>query len=96
MGLDDPDRMLGDLARATGMSWQAREVDQGAVLTGGIVEIVLTAVIAKGVNMSAEAAVEAVKDLVKRWRATRLDPPEMVVDTEPVSDDQPSIDSVDG
>ncbi len=55
MGLDDPDRMLDDLARATSVPWQAHEVDKGPVLTGGIVEIVLTAVIGKGVEMSVAA-----------------------------------------
>jgi hypothetical protein len=97
MGLDDPDRMLGDLTRATSGPWRAHEVDNGPVLTGGIVEILLTAVIGKGVAMSADAVVDVVKDRLKQWRATRLDPPEMVVDTDPVPDDDPvDVPSTDG
>jgi hypothetical protein len=100
MGLDDPDRMRADLMRATSVHWQAQEVDRGPVLAAGIVEIVLTAVIGKGVEMSVEAAVDAVTDLLRRWRATRLDPLEMAVDTDPVPDDDPvdvtSTDGVDG
>jgi hypothetical protein len=92
IGLDGPDRMLGELEKATDLSWQLRVVDQGKVLSTGIVEIVLTAVITKGLEMSAEAAVDAVKDLVKRWRRERLDPPQTTIDTESV----PDTDATDG
>lgn len=81
-GMDDSDRMLGELEAATGLSWRPRTVDKGKVLSGGIVEILLEAVVAKAVEMSVEAAVDAARKVVERWRSERLDPPETSVDTE--------------
>lgn len=85
-GLDDPDRMLDELEAETGLSWGSRPVDEGKVLTGGIVEIVLVAVVGKATEMTVSATVDAVKRVVERWRAERLDPPETSVDTESVPD----------
>jgi hypothetical protein len=87
-GLDDPDRMLDELEAETGLSWRLRPVGEGdgKVLTGGIVEIVLVAAVGKATEMTVSAAVDAVKRVVERWRAERLDPPETSVDTESVPD----------
>jgi hypothetical protein len=86
IGLDDPHRMLGELKAATGLSWRSQTVDEGKVLTGGIVEILLVAVVGKATEMTVEAAVDAVRQVVERWRRERLDPPETSVDTESVPD----------
>ncbi|MER6571519.1 hypothetical protein ABT288_36425 [Streptomyces sp. NPDC001093] len=85
-GLDDRDRMLDELAAATGLSWRSSPVDQGRVLTGGIVEVVLVAAVGKATEMTVSAAVDAVKRVVERWRDERLDPPETSVGTESVPD----------
>ncbi|MGW2833129.1 hypothetical protein [Streptomyces sp. NPDC001286] len=83
LGLDDPDRMLGELAAETGLTWHRREVEEDGVLTGGIVEIILVAVVGKATEMTVSAAVDAAKHVVERWRGERLDPLDTSVDTEP-------------
>ncbi|MGW1026420.1 hypothetical protein ACWD4J_22460 [Streptomyces sp. NPDC002577] len=85
-GLDDPDHMLRDLEAETGLSWQSRTVDEDKVLTGGIVEIILVAVVGKATEMTVVATVDAVKRVVERWRRERLDPPETSVGTQSVPD----------
>ncbi|MGW7529137.1 hypothetical protein [Streptomyces sp. NPDC054783] len=97
-GLDDLDRMLEELAAETGLSWRSSAVDQGKVLTGGIVEIVLVAAVGKATEMTVSAAVDAVKRVVERWRSERLDPPETSVGTESVPDSaaQPAAEGLDG
>lgn len=84
LGLDDPDRMLGDLAAATGLTWRTQPVGEGNVLSGGIVEILLVAVVTKVADKSVDAAVDAVREVVGRWRRERLDPPETSVTADPL------------
>lgn len=86
MGLDDPERMVAELTKATGLPWQAQAAAEDKVLTGGIVEIVLVAVVGKVAEMSVEAALDAVKRVVKHWRAERLDPLEAAIAKEPAPD----------
>ncbi|WP_344021709.1 hypothetical protein [Streptomyces luteireticuli] len=93
LGLDDPDRMLRELEQATRLSWRREEADREPAL-GGLPEIVLEAVIGKGVEMSVEYAVEAVRRCIGRWRAERLDPPRMDVRTS--SADEPGPDGTGG
>ncbi|MCC5480630.1 hypothetical protein ACFV2N_25210 [Streptomyces sp. NPDC059680] len=97
-GLDDLDRMLEELAAETGLPWRSSAVDQGKVLTGGIVEIVLVAAVGKATEMTVSAAVDAVKRVVERWRGERLDPPETSIGTESVPDSaaQPTAEGLDG
>ncbi|EST35044.1 hypothetical protein M878_07390 [Streptomyces roseochromogenus subsp. oscitans DS 12.976] len=97
-GLEDQDRMLDELAAETGLSWRSRAVDEGRVLTGGIVEIVLVAAVGKATEMTVSAAVDAVKRVVERWRGERLDPPETSVGTESVPDSaaEPTVEGLDG
>lgn len=86
IGLDDPDRMLAELEAETGLTWHPEPVDEGRVLSGGVVEIILVAVAVKAAEMTLEATVDAVKRTVERWRRERLEPPEATVDTEAVPD----------
>jgi len=86
IGLDEPDRMLAELEAETGLTWRTEAVDEGRVLSGGIVEVVLVAVTVKAAEMTLEATVAAVKGVVERWRRERLDPPEASIDTDPVPD----------
>ncbi|MEV6116082.1 hypothetical protein AB0L59_27180 [Streptomyces sp. NPDC052109] len=97
-GLDDPDRMLDELRAETGLPWRSRPVDDSRVLTGGIVEIVLVAVVGKATEMTVSATVDAVKRVVERWRHERLDPPETSVGTESVPDSaaEPTAEGLDG
>ncbi|MGW2571661.1 hypothetical protein [Streptomyces sp. NPDC001537] len=84
-GLDDRERLLAELEAETGLEWQARDVEQDGVLTGGIVEIVLVAVVGKATELAVSAAVDSAKKIVERWRSERLDPPEASVDVDPVT-----------
>jgi hypothetical protein len=99
IGLDDPERMIAELQKATGLSWRPQAVDEGKVLAGSIATIVLTVVITKGTEMSVVAALDAVKRVVERWRSERLDPPETTIDNESVPDadatDAPASDGSD-
>ncbi|MGI5457709.1 hypothetical protein ACQEWB_31960 [Streptomyces sp. CA-249302] len=85
-GLDDTDRMLGELKEAADLPWHVREVEEDGALGSGIVEIVLVAVVGKTVEIGVSAAVDAVKQAVERWRSERLDPPDVTVGTESVPD----------
>lgn len=97
LGLDGPGRILGELEAATDLPWHSEEVDQGQVLTGGVTEILLAAVVSKSAEMSVEYVVEAVKRLVERLRDERLDPPDMAIRTESVPDtDGPDAGRSDG
>jgi hypothetical protein len=85
IGLDDPARMRGELEAETGLPWRPQEVaiaDQEDVLSGGVVEIILVAVVSKTAEMAVSAAVDATKQVVERWRGERLDGLDTSVDTE--------------
>ncbi|WP_157536714.1 hypothetical protein [Kitasatospora mediocidica] len=86
LGLDDASRLLDELAAETGLRWHEEPVDEGKVLSGGLVEILLVAVASKTAEMAYEAAVERAKRVVERWREERLDKPEASVRAEPVPD----------
>ncbi|MFF2936280.1 hypothetical protein [Streptomyces mirabilis] len=92
IGLDDPARMRVELEAETGLTWRQQEVaiadiaDEEAVLSGGIVEIILVAVVSKTAEMTVSAAVDAAKQVVERWRGERLDGLDTSVDTEPGPD----------
>ncbi|HYQ68046.1 hypothetical protein [Actinophytocola sp.] len=88
IGLDEPDQMLADLTRETDLPWEQHTVDDGDVLSVGLVDIILVAVVTKSAEMTLQATVDGVKKVVKRWRAARLDPPETVIDTEELPDDR--------
>ncbi|MFB7245670.1 hypothetical protein ACFCYX_24810 [Streptomyces populi] len=84
IGLDDPARMRAELEAETGLPWRPQEVaDEDTVLSGGIVEIILVAVVSKTAEITVTAAVDAAKRAVARWRGERLDGLEASVDTEP-------------
>lgn len=92
LGLDESDQMVTDLTRATGVSWQVRPVDRRPTLAVDFAEIVLTAVVGKGMEMTVEAIGHAVRETVKRWRSERLDPPEIVIDEATTPDADPTDD----
>ncbi|MER5664614.1 hypothetical protein [Streptomyces mirabilis] len=90
IGLDEPARMRVELEAETGLPWRPQEIadiaDEEAVLSGGIVEIILVAVVSKTAEMTVSAAVDAAKQVVERWRGERLDGLDTSVDTEPGPD----------
>ncbi|MFF0388304.1 hypothetical protein ACFYS8_06345 [Kitasatospora sp. NPDC004615] len=82
LGLDDASRLLEELAAQTGLGWREEPVDEGKVLSGGLVEILLVAVVSKTTELAFEAVLERVKQVVERWREERLDRPEAAVDAQ--------------
>ncbi|WP_255949960.1 hypothetical protein [Streptomyces odontomachi] len=86
LGIDEPDLMLAELERQTGVVWRPQPVDEGKVLNGSIAEIVMVAVLTKATEVTVQAALDRAKQLVGRWRSERLDPLEMTVSEEPAPD----------
>jgi hypothetical protein len=84
-GLDGADQLRTELEQATAWSWDLSGVE-GPPAMSGIVEIMLTATVSVGTEMSVRAAADKVRDVVHDWRRQRLDPPETDVRTESVSD----------
>ena len=76
LGLDDGELLIGELERATGLTWRAEPVEDDGHLTGGIVEIVLVAVLGKSTELVYGAAVERARERIEQWRRERLDKPE--------------------
>jgi hypothetical protein len=75
LGLDDGERLIEELERATGLAWRAEPVEDDGHLTGGIVEIVLVAVLGKSTELVYGAAVEKVRERIEQWRRGHLDKP---------------------
>ncbi len=93
LGLDDAEELLGELRRQTGVEWSEQHpVEDDGHLTGGLVEILITAVVGKGVEMALDPVIDRVVDRVHeaidRFRGTRLDPPATQVDLSSVDPGQ--------
>lgn len=91
-GIDDVDRLLADLAKETGLDWRhERSPDAGQL--SGVGELLLTAVISgatgKSAEMAAEAALDRVREVIRRWRDRRLDPPDTEVETAELPEGEP-------
>jgi len=81
LGLDDAERLLAELTAGTELSWREDSpAEDGRHLTGGLVELLLVAVVSRGAEMAFEGTVERVRELVAHWRERRLDPPSAEVE----------------
>lgn len=76
LGLDDGQRLLDSLERSTGLEWRLEPVQDDGHLSGGIVEIVLVAVLSKSTELAYGTVVEKVRGRVEEWRRGRLDQPD--------------------
>jgi hypothetical protein len=90
-GIDEADRLLADLSRETRSAWRhEHSPDSGAL--SGVGELLLTAVISgaagKGAELTAEATVDRVRAVIRRWRDRRLDPPDVDVETRAEPEDE--------
>lgn len=90
LGLDDERRLLDELARATGVEWRTEPVEDDGHLSGGLVEIVLVAVMSKSTELAYEAAIVKVRKRLDQWRSERLDKPEYTVAEETVAEHEES------
>jgi hypothetical protein len=93
LGLDDVDLLLAELEKETRIDWYREDHLDDRHLIGGFLEIVLVAVTSKTVEMAygqtldkAREAATKVREIVERWRATHLDPPDAAVETEQADD----------
>jgi hypothetical protein len=80
LGLDDEQRLIAELERATRLGWRAERVGDSGHLAGGVVEIVLVAVLTKTTELAYEAIVQEVRDRVEQWRREHLDKPQFTVE----------------
>jgi hypothetical protein len=91
-GIDDADRLLTDLAKETDLDWH-QENSPGSRHLNGIGDVLLTAVISgtvgKGAQMTIEATLSRVHKVTSRWRDRRLDPPDIEIATQELSEDEP-------
>ncbi|MFC4033440.1 hypothetical protein ACFO3J_18420 [Streptomyces polygonati] len=93
IGLDDSEQLAAELARETGLDWREEPVPQGRHLSGGLAEFLLAAAVSGAASKVGEYAygksVEAVRAVVARWSARRLDPLDVQVDLEGADDGAP-------
>jgi hypothetical protein len=95
-GIDDVDRLLTDLAEETDLGWRHEHPEEanGARHLSGVGELLLTAVISgatgKGAEMAAEATLNRVREVIRRWRDRRLDPPDTEIETAELAEGEPS------
>lgn len=88
VGVDDVDRLLGDLMKETALEWREERSPDGKHL-GAAVDTVLLAVMGGAVGKGTEMVVDRAREVVGRWRDRRLDPPDAEVCTQDVPEQQP-------
>ena len=93
LGLDDEQRLLDELAHATGVEWRTEPVEDDGHLSGGLVEIALTVLLTKGTDVAFDAAIANVRKRLDHWRSERLDKPEYTVELETVAGDEDADDA---
>lgn len=81
LGLDDADLLLTELQRETRLDWHKEDRPDDKHLIGGLLEIVLVAVTSKSVEIAYEQAIDKAREVVERWRKTRLDPPDASIES---------------
>jgi hypothetical protein len=84
LGLDDGRRLIDELGQATGLEWWLEPVPTDGHLTGGVIEIVLVAVLGKSTELAYGAVLEKVRDRAEQWRREHLDKPEYTLAEETV------------
>jgi hypothetical protein len=82
LGLDDADSLLAELERETGLDWHEEDRPDDKNLSG-VLELILVAIISKSVGTAFDQALAKAREVIERWRKTRLDPPDASIDTAP-------------
>jgi hypothetical protein len=85
LGLDDGRRLTDELEQATGLVWRGEPVKADGHLDGGIVEIVLVAVLGKTTELAYGAVMEKARGRIEQWRSERLDKPDYTLIEETVA-----------
>ncbi|CAL9392708.1 hypothetical protein SUDANB6_01295 [Streptomyces sp. enrichment culture] len=76
VGLDEPEELLEELERETGLAWRMETAGRGGTLDGGLAVVLLEAVLGGAVGAVVQAAAQRV---IENWRGRRLDPPSVTV-----------------
>ncbi len=76
VGLDDPEELLEELGRATGLAWRREPAGRDGTLDGGFAEMMLQAVLSGAVGAAVQVATQRAIDT---WRGRRLDPPSVTI-----------------
>lgn len=92
IGLDDADRLLGELEDSTGLRWREEpDPDAQPHLSTGL--FILVAVVSGSAANTAEeiipVVVAKVRETVKRWQDRWLDPPGVEVEVQAGADPDP-------
>lgn len=86
LGIDDADLLLAELRRETQLDWRKEDRPDDKHLIGGLFEIILVAVTSKSVEMAYEQVADKAREVIERWRKTRLDPPEASIESASADD----------
>ena len=86
LGLDDGQRLIDELERATGLTWRAEPVEDDGHLTGNIVDIVLVTVVSESTKLVYGAVAERARERIEQWRREHLDKPEYTLTEETVAE----------
>jgi hypothetical protein len=77
VGLDEPEELLAELGRETGLQWRLDASDgDGGTLDGGLSAALLIALLSSATGAVVQAAAQRAID---NWRARRLDPPSVTI-----------------
>ncbi|MEV1022935.1 hypothetical protein [Streptomyces sp. NPDC050264] len=94
VGLDEPEELLTDLGRETGLEWRLDASDEdGGTLDGGLSEALLIAVLSSATSTLVQAAAQRAID---NWRGRRLDPPPVTIVVVPPPPPSPPPIAADG
>jgi hypothetical protein len=76
VGLDEPEELLEELGRETGLAWRLETAGQKGTLGGDLAVTLLEALLEGAVGAVVQAAAQRAIDT---WRGRRLDPPTVTI-----------------
>lgn len=76
VGLDEPEQLLEELGRETGLTWRLETAGQDGTLDGSLAAIMVEAVLGGTVGAAVQVAVQRA---IENWRGRRLDPPPVTI-----------------
>ncbi|MFI7410179.1 hypothetical protein ACIBU0_16095 [Streptomyces sp. NPDC049627] len=89
VGLDEPEELLRELGRETGLAWRLETAGQKGTLDGGLAVTMLEALVGGAAGAVVQMATQRAIDV---WRGRRLDPPTVTVVFQPAQAPQPAQD----
>ncbi|GHH88684.1 hypothetical protein GCM10017771_35100 [Streptomyces capitiformicae] len=89
VGLDEPQDLLEELGRETGLAWRLETAGQKGTLGGELAVTMLEALLGGVAGAVVQVAVQRAVD---NWRGRRLDPPIVTIVVQPPQAPQPARD----